>query len=317
MRRKLSLFAAAALAAAAPLLGSSCAQAAQAQAVPKIDFDPPVIIPVSLPKTDAGVDVTLACWNVEGLDRGGSAPLGTYDGVARAAMNSSVEIAAFEEVQTDDATKLKAALSKAGCDLPYFSISTQSDGFNAYAVASRYPITEAVEILPPSSKTWPRSLFKVSLDIGKGLTLIVCHLKAESSGSPGLAKREAQAKALANYLRESFDEGIESECIVTLGDMNTVFENEFPGSSSTIDLLRLADDSIPENDFTSLPEFLLPVSDCYTWEGYTRSRLDHILLSPAAMKRLVPNTLRVYRSDPDTTMTANSDHYPLLLDLSL
>ena len=63
-------------------------------------------------------------------------------------------------------------------------------------------------------------------------------------------------------------------------------------------------------------------AEAYTWEGWvssvwTQSALDHLVLSPGAYARYVPDSLRIWRLDPSVTMLANSDHYPVLLDISL
>jgi endonuclease/exonuclease/phosphatase family metal-dependent hydrolase len=305
------------LAAMAALLLVSCGDPS---GVPDAEFDPDVIIPVTT-REDAGIAVTLATWNVEGLDLGGGEPGGTYDGVALALKNASVEVVALEEVQADDIPRLADALEGAGASLPYIASSSQSDGYNALAVASAYPLAEAVEILLPSTGSWPRSVYKVRIEVGKGLVLFVCHLKSGSDSS-STGKRIDQAAALGNYLRDAYGASLSSETLVVLGDMNTMSGGDRSGSPSTLALLELRDDASEANDFASMTEALLYPSDSYTWEGavsgtWTRSSLDHLILSPGARARYLAGTLRVYRSDPSVSMTANSDHYPVVLDILL
>jgi endonuclease/exonuclease/phosphatase family metal-dependent hydrolase len=310
MRRSPASLTALALLAAALLL--SCKEGVEP--LPQASFSPDASYGEGT-KQDAGKAVTLATWNVEGFDLGGKAPAGTYSGIATALKDASVEVAALEEVQTDDIEKLKAALKDADCGMPYVACSSLSDRYNALAVASAYPILEAKEILSAS----PRTVFKVRLDVGKGLTLFVCHLK---SGTDSPTKRIAQARALADYLRNGYPDSISSAYLAVLGDMNTMSEADRSGSGSTLACLQLKDDSLPANDFTSLTEELLYPANSYSWEGtingvLTQSSLDHIILSPAAKAHYVKDSLKIYRSDPNVTMQANSDHFPVVLDIDL
>jgi len=288
-------------------------------AIPKAEFAPAVRI-AAAPEKTSGVPLTVATWNVEGLDLGGDAPSGTYDGVALALKNASVEIVAFEEIQVADVPKLQAALAKHGGDLPNFAISSQSDGYNSFAVASKHPIIEATEVVMPSSGKWPRSVYKVRVDAGRGLTLFVCHLKSGADAS-SLAKRVSQAEAIGRYFTETYGSAISTETLVLLGDMNTMSTGDREGARATLPLLGLRTDGDSSNDFESMTESLFAASDSYTWEGsvsgvHTRSSLDHILLSKGARARYISGSLRIYRTDPSSTMTANSDHYPVVLDIT-
>jgi endonuclease/exonuclease/phosphatase family metal-dependent hydrolase len=314
MARRLA-FKAAALSAAFFLLG--CAETPVA---PVVSFGPDLVVPVSSPKTDAGLEVTLATWNVEGFDRGGQTPSGTYAGIAAALKNASVEVAAFEEVQSDDLPKFVAAAQALGWTMPYSSCSSLSDHYNALAVASKYPIVEASEILAPAGK-WPRSVYKVRIDIGKGLTLFVAHLKSGADNT-ALQQRRDEAAALGAYLRTAYGDALATENLVILGDMNSMSAGDRGDTLSTLSLLQLREDGSPADDFTSMTESLLSSPDAYSWEGvvsglWTQSALDHLILSPRARTNYVAGSLQIHRSDPAVTMTANSDHYPVVLDIKL
>jgi endonuclease/exonuclease/phosphatase family metal-dependent hydrolase len=287
---------------------------------PNVIFDPDLAISADS-RTDAGMAITVATWNVEGCDLGGAAPAGTYDGIAAALGNASIEIAALEEVQTDDMPRLAAAFERAGLSYTYRASSSLSDGYNAFALVSKYPIAQAIEILPPSAKTWPRAVYMVRIDIGKGLDLYICHLKSGSDAS-SLSKRIAQAAALGEHIRESYDASVATRAVVLLGDMNTMSAGDRASARSTLSLLQLRDDADAANDFTSMTESLLDPAASYTWEGIvsgtaTRSALDHIVLSPGALVRYVPGSLRIHRADPAYSMSSNSDHYPVALDITL
>jgi endonuclease/exonuclease/phosphatase family metal-dependent hydrolase len=296
----------------------SCGNAGSAS-VPGASFEPDVIIPFSS-NVDAKETVTIAAWNVEGCDLGKTGSAASA-GIASALKENGVEVAAFEEIEADDLSALPAALKSAETGLNNFRYSSRSDGYNSYAVASKYPILSADEILPPSSKTWPRCIYKVRVDVGKGLTLFVCHLKAMSDSE---AKREAQALALANYIRENYAASLSTETLVILGDMNTTNVGDLSSDpGSTLSLLALRDDADSGNDFTSMPESDPPVGGTYTWEGdvayvHTQSSLDHILLSPAARARYKADSLKIVRTDSSgDSMQINSDHYPVVLDIYL
>jgi len=290
-------------------------------AIPKAEFSPDVVI-TSQDKSDAGVAVTLGTWNVNGFSFG-SMP--RYATIAWALAKASVEVIAFEEVQIADLPSLRDALASSGSGLSYLVCSTQSDSYNSLALASKYPILQAEEILLPSSGTWPRSVFKVRLDIGKGLTLFVCHLKADSSSAPysDTSKlRIDEVSTLARYIRDNWPDSLATESLVILGDMNTTQPTNPAGDARCLDYLALRDDILASNDFQALPDSVLALSEAWTWEGsvggvLTRSALDHVFLSPAASRRYVGGSLKILRNDFDASMSSNSDHYPVVLDISL
>ena len=287
---------------------------------PSVVFDPDVVIPTDS-RADAGVTVTIATWNVEDFGNQSGTLAGTYMGVATVLDNASIDVAAFEEGQPEDIAPLSEALSARGYSMPYLACSSLSDGYNGLAVASKYAISGAEEILPKASGNWPRSLYKVKIDIGRGLTLFVCHLKSGSDAG-ALGQRRAQAQALAAYLREVYASSLDSASLVILGDMNTMSAGDRDGAPSTLDFLESRDDADAANDFRSMTESLLSIEEAYTWEGsvsgtWTRSALDHIVLSPNAQIRYIPGSLEILRVDPSVAISANSDHYPVVLDISL
>lgn len=288
-------------------------------AIPVYEADK--IISQVAPLPDAGKQVRVATWNVEGFDLGGMNLNGTYDSISSVLVRTSIDVVAFEEVQSSDLPLLKTALANAGSKLQFITSSSMSDGFNGLTVASSYPIESASEVLLPSGTTWPRSIFKVKINIGKGLTLFVCHLKSGTDAS-SLNKRKMQANALANYLRDTYGDVIAIEQLIVLGDMNTMNAEDRFESGNTLKYLQLQDDLTQSNDFISMTEQLFLNNDNYTWEGVvsgvsTKSALDHILLSTNLKNKYVKDSLKIYRSDPSVFMSANSDHYPVFLDLNL
>ena len=206
-------------------------------------YDPDEVVDTGSDPDDLGLHVTVAAYNVEGFDLGGETPAGTCDGIAKALKNASVEIAAFSEVQPEDIDLLRAAFSANAYDLNHIVYSSKSDGYNSFAVASSYPILSSTEILSPSSGTWPRIVYQVRLDVGQGLALYVCHLKS-GSDADSLAKRKAQAAALAEYLRDSYGVAISTASIIVLGDMNTMSDGDRSGSGNTLAALELQNDAI-------------------------------------------------------------------------
>jgi endonuclease/exonuclease/phosphatase family metal-dependent hydrolase len=270
-----------------------------------------------LPEDDAGRDnsekdiITIASYNVEDFDLGQESE-GQYDHIAAFAADNAVDILVFVETQKDangdDELLFSAALEDALYSMPYRGFSSMSDGFNASAVWSRFPLSDLEEILLENT----RSVFRFTARIsGEEAVFLACHLKSgddtESAGT-----RQNEARRIESYIVDNLDP--RSKNIVILGDMNTMSDSDFitPGTLSFLSLKsnnpqHSADDFIPVN------LTLLPNTPTYPSYG---NILDHILLSPSLWAHYVEGSVTVPAPAGDGPF-GPSDHYPVMLDLSM
>lgn len=264
----------------------------------------------SLPETpDAGasVAVTIATYNVEKFDLGGDAK-GQYAHVAAFAADAAVDILVLEEVQKDangdDEVEFSAALDEQMYPMPYVGFSSMSDGFNALAVWSRFPLSDLEEILPLNT----RSVYRFASEInGTRVLFFACHLKS-GSDEDAFETRRAEAERLARYITAEVD--LNPYPVVVLGDMNTMTDADF-AASGTLQILTLSangDELLMPVNWTNLP-------DMPTYPS-TGDILDHILLSPSALSAYVEDSVEVSQPEGDGPF-GPSDHYPLLLTLQL
>ena len=258
-------------------------------------------------ETDAHLEVTLATFNVENFDLGGEAE-GQYDHVAAFAAEFRVDILVLEEVQKDgsfdDEALFSEALAAAGYEMPYVAFSTMSDGFNALAVWSRYPLSGFEEILPANTRTAIR--FEADADKAV-LSFVGCHLKSGADGEAFALRRE-EATRIAAYIDESFD--LSTDAVVLLGDLNTMTDADF-ASSGTLDVLDLSfsgKGSLYPVNWRELP-------DTPTYPS-TGSVLDHIFVSPSIREAYVEGSVAVPRPEGDGPC-GPSDHCPVLVGLRL
>ena len=145
------------------------------------------------------------------------------------------------------------------------------------------------------------------------------HLKAQAytNGIPGndddIKKRRAQAHALEEWIKAQHNP--ETDLIVILGDANTALTGDtyHPGDDfaddSTLGMLCLKSDNPGNtaNDFSPMNVTLLD-ADAWTHSVYN-SRLDHIILSPAAVSLYAAGSLKIVTHDANDP----ADHYPVLL----
>jgi endonuclease/exonuclease/phosphatase family metal-dependent hydrolase len=253
--------------------------------------------------------VTIATFNVENLDRGGTAAP-QYSAAARFAAAEEVEVLVLQEIQNDaagdDESELGFALETLSYPLPYHAMSSMSDGFNAVGVWSRFPLSSVVEILPENTRTVLR--FSIELENDR-LWFYGCHLKSGDDATSSTT-RSSEAARLEAHLVESHDPV--SEPIVVLGDMNTMSEADWR-EGGTLSRLTLRSDnpSNTANDLAAVNFVELPETWTYPSQS---SLLDHILLSKAALEHYETGSVRVPRPAGDDGR-AISDHLPVVLDL--
>lgn len=260
--------------------------------------------------------VTVMTWNVENFQNSGA-----YTRIAEAVKANQAAVLVLCEMQTDDsdASSFESALSTAGYSFAWSRQSSMSDSYNAIGVWSRWEISNPSEILkgiytdPVSSQSkWcPRAVYRFMINVNDSqqVWFYACHFKAGNDESAEQTRR-AQAYALENYIKSIHQEA--AEHIVVLGDMNTIdSRGELTGDASTLGRLTLKSDNPGDtaNDFTAVNLTHLG-SDAYTSTSYS-SRLDHIILSPAAYGRYETGSVSVYHPPQFC-----SDHYPVLVRLS-
>lgn len=273
-----------------------------------------------------GVALTVMAYNAENYDASDTT---RHASLATMIKNASAEIVILTETSTTGATSaipsLQSALSLAGWVLPHAAIvdvGTEQD----IAVLSLYTIESYAAFRSPTSVggIWPRPGLIAAVSVSNGsetatLEIVGLHLKASySSDSPSqeasnVGKRIAQAADLMDYFRGVYDNGITDRYILVAGDMNTWRPGDRGSPTSTLGYLRSYDDASPSNDFTAVNEQYLPATSTHQ----LGSVLDHIILSPALFARYRPGSIQVKTADQSVTMSALSDHYPVLLELDL
>ncbi|HEY9055042.1 MAG TPA: endonuclease/exonuclease/phosphatase family protein [Rectinemataceae bacterium] len=240
--------------------------------------------------------------------------------IAEAIAALKPEIALFQEIQEDDEkggdiALLSAALAKAGWAMPYLA-TVETGGQDDLAIFSRLPLSAQGSVLEPrSADPWPRPGQKAIVDWGsKRLIVYNLHLKAMSDAESERA-RKAQAAALAAVILGSGAEGLKESYILIGGDFNTTNPGDRDSPGSTLGLMAMKADTDPGNDFSDPVEELRPQVPTFVDTRY-RSILDHILLSPAAARALVPGSLRIVEDLPKAGAIPLSDHRPVLVDLA-
>lgn len=279
------------------------------------------------------LDVRFASWNLNDCDKDDHRT--RYTEIAAAIKAAGIKVLACCEIQLDGETgadigNLQNALASAGWPLPYstgISLGSSSTEQDDLAVISAYPFAEPGRRIVGSSGSpgWPRPMLLATLTIdARKISLIVGHLKAssysdtEDKSNKNVAKRRAQAKALAEYIRANFN--LSEDIILIAGDMNTVKPGDRGDAGTTynstytnllqptLSSLQLKDDAVSSNDFRAMNESLLPSASTHESGGV----LDHIILSPAAQGKYINSSIIVIRPAADC-----SDHYPVSLELKL
>lgn len=209
--------------------------------------------------------------------------------------------------------ELRLDLKAEGLDYPYGHVLVAADEARRIGVLSKRPLLEVTDhtdlTLPYFGETLPvkRGLLEISVSSGEGrLTLFVVHLKSritEREDDPGSAQQRAgEAVAvrdcvLARRAAPDVDE------FLILGDFNELRPNR---------PMR----ALLDRGKTMIAEWL-PAADSRgeTWTHYyardeVYSRVDHILASPAAARRVK----RAWIVDAPATRQA-SDHRPVAVEL--
>ncbi len=266
---------------------------------------------VAFESADAGTQarrLTIATYNVADFDADGTAPP-QHSAVARFAATEGIDVLILEEIQSaasdDDVTAFTRALEVVSHPMPHRAVTAMSDGFNAIGVWSRFPLIDVDEILEENTRT----VLRFGVDAGgTPLRFFGCHLKSGDDPASRSA-RLREAARLEAYLTAHHDPA--REPVIVLGDMNTMSDSDW-ADQGTLSRLRLTSDNPKNsaNDLTAVNLEALP-------EGWTypamESLLDHILLSPAAMSRYRPESVRLAAPLGDG-VPSPSDHLPVMLD---
>jgi len=252
-------------------------------------------------------EITVATYNVEDFDLGGAAG-GQYANVAAFARDYGLGVLVVVEVQPDDEAAFANALTDVGYSMEYHSFSSMSDGFNAIGVWSRYPFLSIDELLTQNTRT----VYGFEIKVGpksEHVWFYGCHLKSGSDAA-SLTKRQTEAQLIESYVLDNHDPVTES--VVVLGDMNTMNDEDWL-AAGTIGYLTLQSDNPGNtaNDFTAVNYTELPQE--WTDPGW-KDILDHIILSPEAMKHYVDGSVEVPHPAGDGDY-GPSDHYPVVLKL--
>jgi len=262
--------------------------------------------------------LTVATYNVENFDLGGEqAP--QYGNIAAFVKNEGVEVLLVNEMQTNDGdiAGFTEALKALDYAMPYFGSTLMSDGYNAIAAWSRYPLSGQSEVLGTDG---PRTILRFKVTAGnRDIWFYGCHLKSGPDLS-SFNRRVDQSAALEQYVKVNHDPV--NDLIVLLGDMNTMgYEdgdnvNEDFAPAGTLEKLELKSDGTGANDF--IPVNHKQIFSSYTYPGYNeiyKSLLDHIILSPTLYENHYRSgSVRVPRPAGDGTY-GPSDHYPVVLEL--
>lgn len=160
---------------------------------------------------------------------------------------------------------------------------------------------------------------------GRKFIAILSHLASRSGSTPifggpqplvqaGEAKREAQMRALADYVDFLFGEGDDCDDdddddgddarIIVLGDLNTVeYTNDpteiLPGTGSEKVLINLIDSLWDDNVYT------------YNFEGNSQV-LDHVLATRSLLGRAELDIVQVILDSSRIDDTVGSDHEPIV-----
>lgn len=269
-----------------------------------------------------GLDgLTVVSYNAEDFQQGS---VETHTSVARMLKNASADIVVLTETEVSivagvesDLSRLQAALAAIGYPMQY-SASVEVGYPDDIAILSRYEIGTSGTVASPNTRPGVKAVVRVpNGDAYTEILVIGLHLKASYSSdttTENEEKRIAQAAALADTLRSTYAERVSSGYVIIAGDMNTWKPlDRNPAASCTLGRLCLLDDASPSNDFTAVNEQYLPATSTHQ----LGSVLDHIILSPALFAHYRPDSVQVKTADSSVTMSALSDHYPVLLELDL
>lgn len=255
-----------------------------------------------------------AAWDSEKKER-----IALHDRVARMIKNARADIIILEEVQSDeskggDIALLSVALAREGWAMPYMAV-VNAKGEDDLAVFSRYAIEEYRPVLEPGpGDAWPRPGIFASIDVsGTTLDVYGFHFKAMGDAASEKA-RLSQAEALGRYLSATYGVELTKKAIVVAGDFNTANASDLAGESSTLGVLRLAEDGDASNDFLDVNYYYLRESPTFSDSRYS-SILDHILVSPRLAARFDARRVQVLRPPLEQGKIPTSDHNMVIVEI--
>lgn len=160
------------------------------------------------------------------------------------------------------------------------------------------------------------------------IAIIAAHLLAQPTDPERCAKREAQAYVLQEIIYNYF---LQEKEIIVIGDMND-FDNEIPDvnsnkpTSMVLDILKgnkgkyanayqlfSVAENIPQEKRFS--EWWDSDDNCATHQATDFSLIDHMLVSSNLKSKI--HKVFIYQNYSEYCGKMNSDHYPLIIDLSL
>ena len=213
----------------------------------------------------------------------------------------------LEELQRD--------LRREGLDFPYLALLTEADPVRKIGVLSRIPF---VEVIPHNDLDFPyldgreqvkRGLLEVRFETANiPWAFFTLHLKSkwtEHAEDPQANRRRVgEAHAIRDRIRHQFPEG-EGGLFVVAGDFND--------TRDTATLRRFL--QVSDRTITEMLEAVDSRGERWTQHFARRdlySRIDYLLVSPAMMPQVVPESARIV--DSPNWRTA-SDHRMLYVDL--
>jgi len=279
----------------------------------------------------------VAFFNAEDFNSDSLAGTGTWGTVADLVATNGIDILILSETEPYDAPRFSQALSDRGVAMDWrMTTSNTTDPNEDYllkdeiSVWSRFAITGYSQVVrgfypdPVSGNTVsaPRYIARVNIQVGsRSFWVYGGHLKAADE-EIDRQRRRAQAHALEEYIKSNHSE--ENDWILVCGDMNTITPSIEFIDAGTIGYLTMKSDNPGNtaNDFTAVNLTHLPLPDGYTWrspiwpdpKAFADAILDHVILSPALYARYVPGSVRILMKGVSPRI---SDHYPVMLDLSL
>lgn len=275
-------------------------------------------------RPDSRVTIRFATWNVRdcaAYNARTKERISLHDSIARAIRDAGIDVIVLEEIQTDDKkggdiALLSVALAREGWAMPYVATAAVK-GEDDLAIFSRYRINSYATILSPEGKDpWPRPGIFASIDAGGNkLDIFGFHFKAMDDAQSENARR-AQAKALSEYLEQSYGASLTARTIVVAGDFNTTNPAEFAEKGSTLSFLTLADDGDASNNFLDANYRYLRSEPTFVDKRHA-SVLDHVLLSPTLAKGMAKDRVKILIPPLGPDDIPSSDHRIVVADLIL
>ncbi len=183
-----------------------------------------------------------------------------------------------------------------------------SDGYNASAVWSRYPLSNFEEILSENTRTV--YVFNAAVN-KKNVLFMSCHLKS-GGDTKSVAIRIEEAHRIEKYISDNLEPSIGD--IILLGDMNTMSAAD-RSSGGTIDILSLRSNNPDDETDDFYPVNYIELPNIFTYP-LSKAILDHIILSPPARQKYIPNSIKIPTLYGDGPF-GPSDHLPVVIKLNI